>query len=147
MCKHICEHFTSVAFASLINNNFSVKGVFVFVFIIVCAALTCMNCTVIALCVLQWCLILFYWICHKDIWYCYVHVLNFVIVTVDCTQNWCSEVLSSVLQNITGTLASGKWQFHLSCIYHSHCHLLLVLFYNTVVWITYVYIKSNQQTR
>jgi len=52
-----------------------------------------------------------------------------------------------MLKSVTGTLASGKWQFHLSCMYHSHCHLFLVLFYNTVVWIIYVYTKSNQQTR
>jgi hypothetical protein len=127
------------------NNNFSVKGVIVFV--IVCAALTCMNCTVIALSVLQWCLILVYWICHKDIWYYCVHVFKFVIVTMGCTQNWCIEVLSSMLKSITGTLARGKWQFNLSCMYHSHCHLFLVLFCNTLVWIIYMYTKSNQQTR
>ena len=142
----ICEHFTSVPFASLTtNNNFSVKGIFIFV--IVCAALTCMNCTIIAVSVLQWCLILFYWICHKDIWYYCVSVLKFVIITVDCTQNSCTEVLSSMLKIITGTLASGKWPFHWSCMYHSHRHLFLVLFYNTVVWIIYMYTKSNQQTR
>jgi len=29
-----------------------------------------------------------------------------------------------MLKSITGTLASGKWQFHLSCMYHSHFSLV-----------------------